>query len=105
MHAYDLLKRGVELYRRDTLASAVDLGVDALKELGFHPYRAHRAGRIFVEHDEAALRDMAPHYGTDDAKYVSLARQHMRNLESILRADGQVAEAERVDAWDEAGGK
>jgi monovalent cation:proton antiporter-2 (CPA2) family protein len=102
-HAYDLLERGVELFRRDTLASAVDLGVDALRELGFHPYRAQRAGRIFQAADENALRDMAPHYGKDDAKYVSLARKHMQNLERLLRADGQVTEEERQDAWDSAG--
>ncbi len=104
-HAYDLLKRGVETFRRDTLGSAVDLGVDALRELGFHPYRAARAGRIFIEHDEASLRSMAPHYGTDDARYVSLARQHMANLEAILRSDGQVAAEDRLDAWETAGPK
>ncbi|KAB2653532.1 MAG: potassium transporter [Verrucomicrobia bacterium] len=104
-HAYDLLKRGVETFRRDTLGSAVDLGVDALRELGFHPYRAARAGRIFIEHDEASLRSMAPHYGTDDARYVSLARQHMTNLEAILRSDGQVAAGDRLDAWETAGPK
>ncbi len=102
-HAYDLLKRGVEIFRRDTLASAVDLGVDALRELGFHPYRAARAGRLFIDHDEAALRAMAPHFGKDDARYVSLARQHMKNLEDILRADGMVAGDERRDAWETAG--
>ena len=104
-HAYDLLKRGVETFRRDTLGSAVDLGVDALRELGFHPYRAARAGRIFIEHDEAALRAMAPHYGTDDERYVSVARQHMRNLEAILQADGKASAADRLDAWETAGPK
>jgi len=102
-HAYDLMKRGVLLFRRDTLGSAVDLGVDALKELGFHPYRAMRAGRIFMEYDELALREMAPHYGKDDARYVSLARQHMRNLESILRSDAKGEAGDRSDAWDDAG--
>lgn len=102
-HAYDLMKRGVDLFRRDTLASAVELGVDALKELGFHPYRALRAGKIFMEHDETALREMAPHYGTDEARYISLARQHMKNLESVLRADAQGSHDERSDAWDTAG--
>lgn len=92
------VKRGVDLFRRDTLASAVDLGVDALQELGVDEDRAVRAGRIFMEHDETALREMAPHYGTDEARYISLARQHMKNLESVLKADAKGMRGEQSDA-------
>lgn len=85
-HAYDLLRAGVDHVYRETLASALDLGVAALRDLGFRGVQAVRAARLFKEHDEASLRDLAVHTG-DEKSYVRRARQHMENLERVLEAD------------------
>lgn len=104
-HAYALIKRGVHRFHRDTLGSAIDLGVDALKALGFHGHRAVRAGQIFEQHEDASLREMAVHYGTDEDRYVSAARQHMQNLENVLQRDRRDRTDDAQDAWDSAGPK
>ena len=104
-HAYELIKRGVHRFQRDTLGSAIELGVDALKALGFHGHRAVRAGQIFGQHEDASLREMAVHYGTDKDRYVSAARQHMQNLENVLQRDRRDRTDDAQDAWDSAGPK
>lgn len=71
---------------RDTLGSAIDLSVAALRALGFGPHRAARAGRLFKKHDEPALRDIMQYIGDDEA-YKSAARKHIANLEAVLRGD------------------
>ena len=85
-HAYELLKVGVDDVYRETLGSALDLGAKAMTNLGFQGAQAERAARIFKEYDEASLRDLAK-YSNDDPHYVSRVRQHMENLERVLRAD------------------
>jgi glutathione-regulated potassium-efflux system ancillary protein KefC/glutathione-regulated potassium-efflux system protein KefB len=48
---------------------------------------------------------MAVHYGTDEAGYISMARQHMQNLEKVLQGDRRPADEASSDAWDSAGPK
>jgi glutathione-regulated potassium-efflux system ancillary protein KefC/glutathione-regulated potassium-efflux system protein KefB len=85
-HAHELIQAGVEQVFRETLASALDLGVAALRDLGFRGVQAVRAARIFKELDEASLRDLAIHSG-DEKSYITLARKHIENLERVLQAD------------------
>ena len=85
-HAYEILRLGVDQVYRETLGSALDLTVDALRELGMDERRAHRVTEIFREHDEASVRDMARLRAEDEA-YISTARKHIENLERALRSD------------------
>jgi monovalent cation:proton antiporter-2 (CPA2) family protein len=85
-HAYEILRLGVDQVYRETLGSALDLSVGALRELGMDERRAHRVAEIFREHDEASVRDMARLDDEDDA-YISVARKHIENLESALQSD------------------
>lgn len=87
-HAYELIQAGVEHVFRETVGSALDLGVAAMRKLGFRGVQALRASRIFKELDEASLWDLARHQG-DEKSYVSRARQHIENLERVLQADRQ----------------
>jgi glutathione-regulated potassium-efflux system ancillary protein KefC len=57
-----------------------------------------RAARIFKQHDEAAVRDMA-HMQENDGAYVTRARQHIENLEHILRSDRFEAKDPTDDEW------
>jgi monovalent cation:proton antiporter-2 (CPA2) family protein len=84
-HAYEILRLGVNHVYRETLGSAVDLSIDALRELGMDERRARRVAEIFREHDEASVREMA--HLPDDEEYVSIARKHIENLERALQSD------------------
>ncbi len=85
-HAYELLRLGVPEVFRETTGSALDLSIAAMKLLGLSRERAERAARIFREHDEASVRDMANFTGDDEA-YASSARRHISNLERALESD------------------
>ena len=85
-HAYEILRLGVKQVYRETLGSALDLSVDALRELGMDERRARRAAEIFRKHDEASVREMAK-LPDDDEAYVSVARKHIENLERALASD------------------
>jgi voltage-gated potassium channel Kch len=85
-HAYEILRLGVNQVYRETLGSALDLSIDALRELGMDERRARRAAEIFRKHDEASVREMAK-LPDDDEAYVSVARKHIENLERALASD------------------
>ena len=85
-HAYEILRLGVEKVYRETLGSALDLSIDALREMGMDERRARRAAELFRKHDEASVREMAK-LPDDDEAYVSVARKHIENLERALASD------------------
>jgi monovalent cation:proton antiporter-2 (CPA2) family protein len=90
-HAYEILRLGVNQVYRETLGSALDLSIDALRELGVDERRARRVAEIFRKHDEASVRDMA-RIPDDDEAYVSIARKHIENLERALQSDLEMQE-------------
>ena len=89
-HAYELLRLGVEDVYRETLGSAIDLSVGALRALGLTEEHACRAAQIFREYDEASVREMAKLETEDDEAYVSIARLHIANLEKALASDREM---------------
>jgi monovalent cation:proton antiporter-2 (CPA2) family protein len=98
-HAYELIHLGVNVIRRETFGSALEMGVDALKMLGVRSHRAYRAAQTFRQYDEEALQDMASAQG-DDAVVIARSRQLARDLEQLLQSDAQ-EKIEDVDrAWD-----
>jgi voltage-gated potassium channel Kch len=97
-HAYELLRAGVNDVFRETLGSALDLGVAALRGLGMRGVQALRAARLLREHDEASVRDLATFEG-DEKSYATRARQHMTNLEAVLNRDTVQSEPSGDGAW------
>lgn len=57
--AYELIDMGVNDVYRETLYTAVHLGVEALAHLGFRKYTANRQGQKFIQFDEKALTKLA----------------------------------------------
>lgn len=102
-HAYELINRGIMDFRRDMLGSSLDLSVDILRALGFRAHRAVRAVDLFRCYEEDSVRELAKHYGGDQATYISVAKQHMENLESVFRQDLRRQHLDEADAWDSAG--
>ncbi|WP_225931109.1 NAD-binding protein [Leptolyngbya sp. 7M] len=98
-HAYELIRREVDVIQRETFSSALDMGVEALKLLGVRSYRAHRAAQTFRHHDEEALQDMAA-MAEDDSALMARSRQLTEDLEQILQSDEQEMVHELDRAWD-----
>jgi monovalent cation:proton antiporter-2 (CPA2) family protein len=97
--AYDQMNAGMLHVYRETIDTALRVGVDAMKFLGWRQYTAQRAARTFFKLDEANLKKLAAI--KDDNEYIITAREKIEELERILQADqNQVASA--IDTgWDE----
>ncbi len=85
-HAYELMQRGVKYVFRDTFATAIDMSVDVLSELGFRRYQAVRAGQIFKQHDQQAMQEMF-HLWQDEKAYISRSKYFRQQLEYALEQD------------------
>jgi glutathione-regulated potassium-efflux system ancillary protein KefC len=100
IHAYQLLSRGVTDIYRETLGSSLDLGTDALRALGFRAYEARRAANSFRAHDEAAVRDLAKDWGTDDDTYYRAARRRIQAVDEMMAEERKANGASGDAAWD-----
>ncbi len=97
--AQELLDAGVSDVYRETLDSALRLGKDALRRLGFRGYQAGRAARTFLRHDEESVRELAG-MRADRARYLGAARARIEDLERRLLADVEDAGEGRDAGWD-----
>lgn len=98
---YELAEAGVPMddVYRETLDTSLQIGVDALRHLGFRGHQALRAARTFRCHDEAALRQLRDLRG-DHKAYVSAARELIESLESTMQSDLHGATLLRDAGWD-----
>jgi voltage-gated potassium channel Kch len=101
-HAYDLLNLGVNDVFRETLGSALDLGVVALQEFGKDAEWSRRAAEVFKEHDEASVRHLAK-MDQDSEAYISRARQDYDNLVRALQSDETLVPSENAETRVAAG--
>jgi voltage-gated potassium channel Kch len=86
VHAYEFQKRGLQTFYRETLGSSLDLGIDVMQTLGIERSRAERAARLFKEHDERSVRELAQ-YWEDDDTYFKNARLHIEAFEQMFASD------------------
>jgi voltage-gated potassium channel Kch len=98
--AYELLDAGVEHVYRETVDTSLRLGVDALCVLGYRKYQALRAARKFRRYDEASVRELAG-MRKDQKAYILRARELIRSLEELIRAEVEQGRRPEQDlAWD-----
>ena len=101
-HAFELMKREIDAFERETFEGALRLGGKALKLLGYRAHRAERAAGLFRRHDERTLIEMASIWSRDnfDAyRAATVARQGM--IEDAMRRDMASHNQETPDdAWD-----
>ena len=57
-HAYELMDIGVEHVFRETFDSALSMGIEAMKVLGFRAYEAHRVAKQFKQHEQETNEKM-----------------------------------------------
>ncbi|MBS0633785.1 MAG: cation:proton antiporter [Verrucomicrobia bacterium] len=90
VHAYEFQKLGLRGIYRETVGTSLDLGVDLMESLGVARPQAERAARIFKEHDEKSVRELAQYWEDDDA-YFKNARLHIEAFERMFASDATPA--------------
>lgn len=96
--AHDLVEAGVSHVYRDTLDTALRLGVDAMVTLGHRAHQSHRMAQQFRRHDEESLRELTA--ARRDTGYLGAVRRRIEDLERMLRADRADPDLSRDAGWD-----
>jgi CPA2 family monovalent cation:H+ antiporter-2 len=98
-NAYELVDAGVDHVYRETLDSSLRVGIDAMRLLGFRSHQAYRAARKFRRLDEDSVKELGS-MRHDRRAYINRAREMIRDLESVLRADLTGVDHQLDSAWD-----
>lgn len=85
-HAYELMDADV-VFERETFLSALSLGEKVLTSLGYHPYRARRASKIFKAHDNRILEELMGIYKENHLEYFESSKESEEIIAAILKAD------------------
>lgn len=97
--AYELIDHGVDKIYRETLYTAVHLGVDALTQMGHRKYSATRQGQRFIKYDEAAIRKLAAKRH-DKMAYLATIKDEIEMQEQLLKNDMHINFSATDHAWD-----
>ena len=98
-HAYELMHVGVEHVFRETFDSALSMGIETMKALGFRAYEAHRSVKQFKEHEREseektfALRE-------DREAFAEQVRERMSTLEDLMQRDERNFGTQVDHAWE-----
>jgi CPA2 family monovalent cation:H+ antiporter-2 len=84
--AYELIDHKIDNIYRETLYSAVHMGVDALVELGHRKYTATRQGQQFIKYDEITTRKLAKRRH-DKMAYLVTVKEEIELQEQLLKSD------------------
>jgi glutathione-regulated potassium-efflux system protein KefB len=98
VEAHQLLTLEVDGFARETLSSALDLGRQALVQLGMHPYQAKRARDHFYRLDKKTLRNFMVEHG-EDVQFASRSKEARKELEELFDNEMQGERARHRD-WD-----
>jgi voltage-gated potassium channel Kch len=91
-HLYLLKKAGVDIAVREMFSSSLDLGEEALRALGMHPFKVRRMAQAFRRHDIAGLNELYllwdenPNIAKNKA-FLARAREHRESLKDVMEAD------------------
>jgi monovalent cation:proton antiporter-2 (CPA2) family protein len=99
-HAYRLIKIGVKDIFRETLESSLELGVQALRVLGFGAYRAHRAAHRFKQYDEETVRILSQYFGTDEKDFLGQVRKRVQTLDELFETERSGPIRPEDSGWD-----
>ena len=99
LSAYEMIEAGLPHVYRESLDSALHLGVEAMHLLGHRRHESWRAAQRFRRRDETNLHRLAGVF-RDRTAHLNLAREAIRELEASMRADASAADAVDDSAWD-----
>lgn len=102
IHAYEMIRRGAHHIFRETLGSSLDLGTEALRQLGIPAHEAHHASRKFRRLEERSVHTMANVWfeHRDGDAYVNAARDQIAEMEKLFSVDAEVRDHPSDDAPD-----
>ena len=81
-----MIEAGADFIARENYVSAMAMGEEALKLLGFESSRASRMAATFDEHDTEGMHKLYEVWG-DEHEYGLRIRENLENLEQVLKAD------------------
>ena len=91
-HLYLLNKAGVDVAVRELFDASLELGKEALKAVGMHPFKVEKMAHAFRRHDLAGLEDLYELWDADTAMssnkaYLARAREHAETLTDLMSTD------------------
>ena len=86
-HLYELINAGVEHAVHQHSGSAIELGTEALVQLGMRPNLAVRASRAFAKLDRDGAEELAAVH-KDEKVYISRVRERIIEVEKQLEREG-----------------
>jgi monovalent cation:proton antiporter-2 (CPA2) family protein len=99
-HYFELKRLGIQHVHRETFGSAYELGIVALRELGYRANTAHRLARRWRDHEERELAELAEVWGQGRDAYFAKARRAIEEAERLMREEDPQVYVERDAAWD-----
>jgi monovalent cation:proton antiporter-2 (CPA2) family protein len=102
IHYYELKRAGVAFAHRETFASAYEMGIEALRVLGYRAHTAHRLARRWRAHEEGELDEIAAMWGRGEERTTIFARvkQAFQEAERLMRDEDPTVFVDRDGAWD-----
>ncbi|MXN89745.1 potassium transporter [Flavobacterium sp. Sd200] len=97
--AFELVEMGINDFYRENLYSAVNLGVDALVEMGHRRYTATRQGQRFIKYDEEATFRLAEKRHDKAALLMSTIEQ-IQMQEQLIKEDLYAPLGANDHAWE-----
>ena len=97
--AYELIDQGVDNFYRETLYTAVHMGVDALVQMGYRKYTATRQGQQFIRYDEETTLKLAKKRH-DKMAYLVTVQEEVELQEELLKQDLYAQNEGNDHAWE-----
>ncbi|GJM63475.1 NAD-binding protein [Persicobacter diffluens] len=97
-NSYKIMDLGIDQFYREYLDSALRLGADALKFLGFRQYQIHRSAKTFRKQDEMLVRKL---YQVRDQKREMLqsSKNLIENIVQVLKEDNRRIGKDKNEGW------
>ena len=97
--ASEIFDTGLEDIYREALDSALRLGVDALRAMGFRSHQATRSAHRFRHHEVETLKELCE-LRHDTKLYMSAAKQEVHDLERLQIGEFETVDENRDAGWD-----
>jgi monovalent cation:proton antiporter-2 (CPA2) family protein len=99
-HYLELRNLGVKSVHRETFAAGYEMGIEALRRLGYRSHTAHRLARRWRDHEEREIEELVQLSDVDRAVFIERMRRALDEAERLMREEDPVVYEERDAAWD-----
>jgi glutathione-regulated potassium-efflux system ancillary protein KefC len=99
-HYLELRHLGVDSVHRETFAAGYEMGIEALRRLGYRSHTAHRLARRWRDHEEREIEELVQLRGFDSDMFIERMRRAIDEAERLMRDEDPIVYDERDAAWD-----